>query len=330
MKTLIKLLAVLFVVLLAVTVIVPLVALAGLFIWLKLTEEADDEALDLEQDMDAAAPETQARRSVDQPRAAGAGLIPDRLRRHDLARRHRRRAARAALCQRRRDRPQGRALRRRLIGSRELMRWDMDVLPRDGELLRGEAAAMPQDEAFPAFVAAVRGRGALVEVVSDGLGFYVGSNLAALGVADVFVATNANIVAGGGAGMSFPFGHPACFVCGTCKRERVRLHQAAGRIVVFIGDGTSDRFGAAHAEMVFAKDALARMCAAEGWPFIEWESFADIAAEVERAFADGRLPGDPEALPAWRAAHGQAPRPFICGPEVWGPGRTTPGASPGA
>jgi hypothetical protein len=54
-KGLIKLVVVLFALLLAVVVIVPLIALAGLFIWLKLTEEADDEALDLEQDMDAPA-----------------------------------------------------------------------------------------------------------------------------------------------------------------------------------------------------------------------------------------------------------------------------------
>ncbi len=53
MKRVIKLVAVLFVVLLAAVVIVPLVILAGLFIWLKLTEEADDEALDLEPEMDA-------------------------------------------------------------------------------------------------------------------------------------------------------------------------------------------------------------------------------------------------------------------------------------
>jgi hypothetical protein len=44
--------AVLFVVLLAAVVIVPLVVLAGLFVWLKLTEEADDEALELEPEMD--------------------------------------------------------------------------------------------------------------------------------------------------------------------------------------------------------------------------------------------------------------------------------------
>jgi 2-hydroxy-3-keto-5-methylthiopentenyl-1-phosphate phosphatase len=214
------------------------------------------------------------------------------------------------------------------LGSRELMIWDMDVLPDDAALLRRAAAEMPQDETFPAFVHSVRARGAQVEVVSDGLGFYVAPNLAALGVADVPVATNRNAVRGGGAGLSFPFGHPTCFVCGTCKRERVRLHQAAGRVVVFIGEGTSDRYGAAHADLVFARDSLARICEGQGWSYIAWRRFDDVLAEVDRAFADGRLPVDPEQLPAWRAAHAPAPRPFICGPEVWGPNRSTPVLAP--
>jgi hypothetical protein len=36
--------------LVAAAVIVPLAVLAGLFVWLKLTEEADEEALELEQE----------------------------------------------------------------------------------------------------------------------------------------------------------------------------------------------------------------------------------------------------------------------------------------
>ncbi len=55
MKKLIKLIAVLFVLLLAAAVVVPLVVLAGLFVWLKLTEEADDEALEFEQEMETGA-----------------------------------------------------------------------------------------------------------------------------------------------------------------------------------------------------------------------------------------------------------------------------------
>ncbi len=38
-------------VLLAALVIVPLIVLAGLFVWLKLTEESDEEALELEQEI---------------------------------------------------------------------------------------------------------------------------------------------------------------------------------------------------------------------------------------------------------------------------------------
>jgi hypothetical protein len=45
-----KVLGVVLGILLAALVVVPLVVLAGLFIWLKLTEEADEEALELEQE----------------------------------------------------------------------------------------------------------------------------------------------------------------------------------------------------------------------------------------------------------------------------------------
>ena len=35
---------------LAALIVIPLVVLAGLFIWLKVTEESDDEALELDQE----------------------------------------------------------------------------------------------------------------------------------------------------------------------------------------------------------------------------------------------------------------------------------------
>jgi hypothetical protein len=46
----IKTLATILGILLAAAVVIPLVVLAGLFVWLKLTEESDEEALDLEQE----------------------------------------------------------------------------------------------------------------------------------------------------------------------------------------------------------------------------------------------------------------------------------------
>jgi hypothetical protein len=45
-----KVLATILGIVLAAAVVIPLVVLAGLFIWLKLTEESDEEALELEQE----------------------------------------------------------------------------------------------------------------------------------------------------------------------------------------------------------------------------------------------------------------------------------------
>ncbi|HEV8516559.1 MAG TPA: HAD-IB family phosphatase [Candidatus Limnocylindrales bacterium] len=231
-------------------------------------------------------------------------------------------ADRAALTEQDRRYEEGR------IGSRELMLWDMAVLPADAGLLRAEAASIGQDEGLVRLVAIARGHGAAVEIVSDGLGFYVEPKLAELGLADLPVVTNENRLEAPGRGMAFPYGHPRCFVCGTCKRERVRAHQAAHRAVVYIGDGTSDRFAAAHADVVFAKDSLARICRDEGWPYHAWKRLADVADWLSSALTDGRLPESPDGFDAWRSRYAPGPRPFICGPEVWGEGRTAPGPGP--
>jgi hypothetical protein len=46
----VKVLAALVLVVLAALIVIPLLVLAGLFIWLKLTEEGDEESLELDQE----------------------------------------------------------------------------------------------------------------------------------------------------------------------------------------------------------------------------------------------------------------------------------------
>jgi flagellar basal body-associated protein FliL len=46
----VKMLMALLFIMLAALVVIPLVVLAGLFIWLKLTEEGDEESLELDQE----------------------------------------------------------------------------------------------------------------------------------------------------------------------------------------------------------------------------------------------------------------------------------------
>src|SRR5262245_54888948 len=206
------------------------------------------------------------------------------------------------------------------MGSRRLMTWEIDLIEADPAELYATAAGQPHDPGFVPFVERARAVDIPIEVVSDGFGFFIRPALASLGLADLPVVTASTTFSGRGARIEYPNGHPTCLVCGTCKRERVRAHQAAGRAVVFIGDGESDRYAAGYADVVSAKRALVKICAEAGWPFRRWTEFVEIDAWLE------------ETLAAWRddAATwpGSRSHPFFCGPEVWGDGLVDP--PPGA
>jgi HAD superfamily phosphoserine phosphatase-like hydrolase len=201
------------------------------------------------------------------------------------------------------------------IGSREELAQLVAWLPPEREPVAATAAAQPHDRTFVDFVALTRELGVEVEIVSDGYGFYVEPALEALGVSGLPISTASTSWESGRPRITFPLGHPSCFLCGTCKRERVLHHRGRGAHVVLVGDGTSDRFAAAHADTVFAKAPLSQWCDAAGWPYERWSTFDDVSGWLRRVAVDpGSLrPG--------------AERGFICGPEVWGPGGTPPPAA---
>jgi 2,3-diketo-5-methylthio-1-phosphopentane phosphatase len=196
------------------------------------------------------------------------------------------------------------------IGSRTLLTHQAGLLRGETDRIASMAEGEELDPEFLPFVDELRERGVGVEIVSDGFGFFVRPSLDRIGLGDLPVFTARTSFPPGGVAIDFPDGHPACLVCGTCKRERILTHQAAGRYTIFVGDGFSDLYAAAHADLVFAKDHLAALCADRGWPFTPWTSFADIRSVVVELLEAG--------VPAPR------PRPFVCGPEVWPAGTTEP------
>jgi 2-hydroxy-3-keto-5-methylthiopentenyl-1-phosphate phosphatase len=207
-----------------------------------------------------------------------------------------------------------------LMGSRRLMEWEIKLIRATEAELLATAAVQPHDPGFVPFARRATAAGIPVEVVSDGFGFFIGPALARLGLADLPIVTARTTFRGKVGSISWPNAHPDCRVCGTCKRQRVLDHQAAGRAVVFIGDGESDRYAAGYADVIFAKRALVPICLANGWPYERWTEFAEIHAWLN------------ERLDAWRrdpagAFPAPADHPFFCGPEVWGPGVEDP---PGA
>jgi 2-hydroxy-3-keto-5-methylthiopentenyl-1-phosphate phosphatase len=71
--------------------------------------------------------------------------------------------------------------------------------------------------------------------------------------------------------------------------------------VAFVGDGSTDRYGALYADVVFAKDHLAETCTRDGVPFVPWMSFDDVRARLTSGEA---LPGAlaPVRCPGWTPA----------------------------
>lgn len=203
-----------------------------------------------------------------------------------------------------------------IVGSRRLMAWEAGLITADPAALSAEAAAQPHDPGFVAFAEAARDAGIPVEVVSDGFGFFIEPALAALGVPWIPVVTAAMAFHPDGAEMTFPNGNPDCFLCGTCKRNRVLAYQASGRRVVFIGDGESDRFAAGYSDVVWAKHSLERWLQERGLPFRRWTAFSEIHRWLDAELAAFRA--EPAAYP------GPVARPLFCGAEVWGPGRIDP------
>ena len=196
------------------------------------------------------------------------------------------------------------------IGSRTLLTRQAAVLHGDTAEIEGMTDGEELDPAFRPFAEELRSRGAIVEVVSDGFGFFVRPSLERIGLGDVPVFTARTSFEDDVVTIDFPDGHPTCRVCGTCKRQRILIHQAAGDYTVFIGDGFSDLYAAGHADLVFAKDHLAAICADRGWPYREWSTFEDIRPVVLDLLERG--------VPR------PQPHPFICGPEVWPPDVTEP------
>ncbi|MGZ5354684.1 MAG: HAD-IB family phosphatase [Actinomycetota bacterium] len=183
------------------------------------------------------------------------------------------------------------------IGARECILAQAALLdaPVD-RMLAFAAEHCTLDPTFPPFVRWLEGEGIAVRVVSDGFGFYIEPMLRAAGLGHVSVITNA-WTAEGPERLVFESGHSECVGCGTCKMRAVLAARSRGR-VAFVGEGSSDRYAALYADVVFAKDRLVGYARDDGVPFLPWTTFDDARARLEGLDA---LPGpvDPERCPGW-------------------------------
>ena len=75
---------------------------------------------------------------------------------------------------------------------------------------------------------------------------------------------------------------PCAHGCATCKPAAMERLTPEGALSVFVGDGISDTYAAARADIVFAKDKLAAFCENAAIPYEPYQTLAGVANGIER------------------------------------------------
>jgi 2,3-diketo-5-methylthio-1-phosphopentane phosphatase len=183
------------------------------------------------------------------------------------------------------------------IGSRECLRRQM-------ALVRGTPAAIDAlvdgigiDEGFVALLDACASGGVPAHIVSDGFDYCIRRllRLSAAGAQGLVQAVQVRAshlepADGGEWRTAFPFPEEPCVHgCATCKPAVMRDLNPEGRAVIFVGDGLSDRYAAAAADLVFAKDKLAAYCVERNIAHVPFKSLSDVAVNLNERRQSGQL-----------------------------------------
>ena len=172
--------------------------------------------------------------------------------------------------------------RARQIGTRESMARQFALLhAKQSDLLRFIDERVEMDESFRDFAGYCEARGIHLEIVSEGLDFYV-RHLMRKWDLRIPVRTNRAIFEEGNIRIEYPWADATCTLCGTCKLLRLFELRTGGYRIAYIGDGHSDLCPAIEADLLFAKAELAHLCDEEGVGYISFDRFAD----VQRSLAD--------------------------------------------
>lgn len=149
------------------------------------------------------------------------------------------------------------------------------------------------DPGFASLVTFCRDRGVDLCVVSDGLDYYIAAILERMGCGEVaFVANRTAFERTDREGkgllrLEFPHTDASCDRCACCKRNVMLSRSSDEDVIVYVGDGYSDRCPVTYADLVFAKGDLQTYCREENISYLVYRSLHDVVRRLE-SLLDGK------------------------------------------
>ncbi|CUT03539.1 MtnX-like HAD-IB family phosphatase [Candidatus Chrysopegis kryptomonas] len=173
------------------------------------------------------------------------------------------------------------------ISSKEMREKIAEKVKVDKDEMEKLILSQEIDPYFIDFVKLCRDNGIEIFIVSDGFDFYIKKILEKNGLDNVKFFSNKLWIEDGKVVLDFPYPDSVCRICGNCKRNHMLTLSADEDIIIYIGDGYSDRCPAEYADVVFGKKELLKFCRERNIPVYEFETFKDVIEQFQR-FLSGK------------------------------------------
>ncbi len=168
------------------------------------------------------------------------------------------------------------------IGSRECLSRQVELIKADPAQITDLVSKVSLDPYFVPFIQKAEELGALVTIVSDGFDLFIeqvlkknlGSSSNYIKALPIF--SNRLKPKSGGFEALFPTPIPCEHGCANCKAAVIKKQTSPDDLVLFVGDGLSDRYGARRAHITFAKGKLLEHCLEKDMDCIPYENFKKI------------------------------------------------------
>jgi len=136
------------------------------------------------------------------------------------------------------------------------------------------------DESFFPFVKNFRDAGSEINILSDGLDYYIAHIVKKKFTEDVSIYSNNLEFIDNKMIPNFPYGDEECKLCANCKRNHILNLSSDDDFTVYIGDGYSD---------IFAKNSLLKYCEINRITYFPYNDFDDVSKKLNELGSKKRL-----------------------------------------
>lgn len=173
------------------------------------------------------------------------------------------------------------------IGSFDCLREEFDVLRVDAPRLNQFLQAIPIDPGAASLFRLLKKHHISTAILSDGIETFISLILQRENIEPVTIRSNRITHVDDRLGLVCPHRSPTCETnAAHCKCASIATLGVRSRTSIYIGDGRSDLCPARKADIVFAKNALARIFCEEGRPFIPFETLNDVKRVLANAWSN--------------------------------------------